>query len=88
MENNQQKLVRILNPRERRRMSVYNMIPVDAVDPKCSTRKLIESNTTKLYRYGCSLQDMNLEIEDANLEQPKNEKKNFRFLGFVRINLR
>lgn len=57
-------ITRTLNSRERRRLEVHGMVPVDAIDPACSTRKLIENKTTHLYRYGCYLQDTNVELED------------------------
>lgn len=57
-------ITRTLNSRERRRLKVHGMFPVDAIDPACSTRKLIENKTTHLYRYGCYLQDTNVELED------------------------
>jgi hypothetical protein len=72
MAQREKNLIRKLNSRERRRLSLYNMIPVDAIDPSCSTRVLIENKTTKLYRYGCSMQDMNIQIEGSGLARKKN----------------
>lgn len=60
---------RTLNSRERRRLKVHGIVPVDALDPNCSTRKLIENKTTHLYRYGCYLQDTNVELEDFILKR-------------------
>lgn len=57
-------ITRKLNSRERRRLEKHGMIPVDAIDPACSTRELIENKTTHLYRYGCYLQDTNVELKD------------------------
>ena len=57
-------ITRTLNSRERRRLEIHGMVPVDAIDPACSTRQLIENKTTHLYRYGCYLQDTNVELED------------------------
>lgn len=76
-----QNLIRKLNSRERRRLNVYNLIPVDAIDPTCSTHELIENEATHLYRYGCSsLQDANIEIENNSLRRKKNPI--FHFQGF------
>lgn len=81
MAQSEQNLTRKLSSREKRRLSVYNMIPVDALDPLCSTRELIENKATNLYRYGCSLQDMNLKIGNNS----SMEKKNliFHLQGFI-----
>lgn len=68
-----QNLIRKLNSRERRRLNVHNLIPVDAIDPTCSTHELIENKTTHLYRYGCSsLNDVNIEIENNSLRRKEN----------------
>lgn len=76
-----QNLIRKLNSRERRRQSVYDLIPVDAIDPACSTNELIENKATHLYRYGCSsLHDANIEIENNSLRRKKNPI--FHFQGF------
>lgn len=76
-----QNLIRKLNSRERRRLSMHNLIPVDAIDPACSTHELIENKATHLYRYGCSsLQDANIEIENNSLRRKKNPI--FHFQGF------
>lgn len=57
-----QKLNRQLNSRERRRCNLYGMLPVDAIDPQFSIRELFDANEMKfLYRYGCKLEEMNLE---------------------------
>lgn len=65
MTDNGPYLIRKLNARERRRLVVHRMLPIDAIDPTCSTRELIEHhNTNVLYRYGCSLTEANLEVEN------------------------
>lgn len=62
-------LIRELNPREKRRYLTYNLLPVDAVDSSCFTKDL---PTKTLYRYGCNLTDMNLEIEDNGTDEKRN----------------
>lgn len=76
-------LIRSLNAREKRRFLVHRMLPVDAIDPSCSTRDFIEHHQTKLlYRYGCSLSEMNIEVENGS--NPSVEKRKFlpRLRGF------
>lgn len=73
MNKNLRNLIRPLNSRERRRYETYGMLPVDAIDPECSTRELIESNGTKLlYRYGCPLGEMNLELQRESVIVKRN----------------
>jgi hypothetical protein len=44
-------LIRKLSSREKRRLQTFGMLPVDAVDPSCSIRHLIEKHDVKfLYR--------------------------------------
>lgn len=60
-------LIRKLDPRERRRLNVH------AIDPSCSTRTLIEHNQPKLlYRYGCKLEEMNVELQPNSAAVKKN----------------
>lgn len=73
----EQNLIRDLNPREKRRLLTHDLLPVDAVSPTCFTRDL---QAKILYRYGCSLQEMNLEIEDN--EADENRNKIFHMRGF------
>lgn len=64
MSENDPILIRKLNSREKRRLTVHGMLPLDAIDPSCSTDKLIGHNQAKhLYRYGCRMAEVNLEIE-------------------------
>ena len=73
MSETNQNLIRELSPREKRRFVVYGTLPVDAVDPLCSTRELVENHQTKLlYRYGCGLEEMMLEIEAAEIVKEQN----------------
>lgn len=80
IEMDQQDLTRKLNARERRRLNVHQMLPVDAIDPSCPTRNLVECHQTKaLYRYGCSLAEMNLEIVEVdNVIKQRNFISRFR----------
>lgn len=75
--------VRKLNARERRRLDVHRMLPADAIDPKCSTRNIVERHQTKLlYRYGCSLMETKLEIEDNSEKHHKKRSFLFKLRGF------
>ena len=77
-----QSLTRNLNARERRRLTFHRMLPVDAIDPACSTQNIIKRNQMELlYRYGCGLSETNLEAEDV---MDNTEQGNFfsRFRGF------
>lgn len=78
-------ITRKLNSRERRRLQAYGMIPVDALDPACSSRELIENNTTHLYRYGCYLEDTNVELEEfiAIRNRRKSSTSFFHLRGFI-----
>jgi len=63
----EESLARELNPRERRRLYVYGMLPVDAIDEKFSPTLLAAAdggfaNLKLLYRYGCDLDQMNVGI--------------------------
>lgn len=65
MNEMDQNLIRKLNPRERRRLNVYQMLPVDAIDLTYSARTSAQCHETKLlYRYGCGLTEMDLQIDD------------------------
>lgn len=70
-------VIRDLDPREKRRYFTHGMLPVDAVDPSCLTRQL---EARILYRYGCGLEDMNIEIEDNGTVEKQNPI--FRLRGF------
>lgn len=68
--------IRKLNARERRRLNVHRMLPADTIDPACPTQDIVKQHqTTLLYRYGCSLAEMKLEIEDDS--EKKKRKKSF-----------
>lgn len=51
---------RKLNSRERRRLKVHNMLPVDALSSPCSLRT---SEIFDFYRYGCGIEDARTKIE-------------------------
>lgn len=85
MKQLDQSLTRNLNARERRRLTIHRMLPVDAIDPTCSNYNLTERHQTELlYRYGCGLAEMNVETEDVI---DTTEHGNFfsRFRGFIII---
>lgn len=67
-----------LNPRERRRLKVHGIVPVDVLDPECTMKELIENKSTHLYRYGCYFQDTNVELEEY-VTAPSGEKNSSRF---------
>lgn len=69
MTSIEQVLTRELNPREKHRYLTHGILPVDAVSPLCFTREL---RTKILYRYGCGLEEMNLEIEDNGSIEKQN----------------
>jgi hypothetical protein len=84
-------IVRKLNSRERRRLNLFNLVPVDAVDPKCTIKELTATNALQIYRYGTTnVRQMNLEIYskiDGNVRSSKKngrKKKNliFHLQGF------
>ena len=52
-------LTRPMTAREKYRYLLHEMLPVDAVDPYTLTNEL---RAKVLYKYGCDLEDMNLEI--------------------------
>lgn len=83
-------ITRKLNSREKRRLEKHGMIPVDALDPACSTRELIENKTIHLYRYGCYLQDTNVELEDfiaiQRVAAGKSSFSIFNLRGFKSLN--
>jgi hypothetical protein len=83
-------LIRELTQRERRRMNVHGLLPVDAIDPLSVTRDVIEQHQTKfLYRYGCELKETMLsiqELENNNSNKNIEPKRNliFHLRGFFR----
>lgn len=74
-------ITRELNSREKRRLRLHGIVPVDSLDPSCTTRELIENNTTHLYRYGCFFQDVNVELEELTMRAEKSSSR-FRLRGF------
>lgn len=82
-----QTFIRELNSRERRRLNIYNLIPVDAIDPTCTTRELIENNAAHLYLYGTkNVRHMNLEISlrtDSTKQKMKKKNLIFHLQGFI-----
>lgn len=83
MEQKTPPLIRKLNSREARRFTEYQLIPVDAIDPDCTTRELIQKKTTHLYRYGCkSLQEATVEIEAIGLAR-RRRNPIFQLQGFA-----
>lgn len=71
-----------LNLREKRRLKVHGVVPVDILNSSCTTKELIENNTTHLYRYGCYFQDTNVELEDFTKRAEKSSSC-FRLRGFL-----
>lgn len=57
---------------------MHGIVPVDALDPTCTTRELIENKTTHLYRYGCYFEDTTVELEEL-VSIPRAERSSFRF---------
>lgn len=59
-------LIRKLSSKEKRRLQTSGMLPVDAVDPSCSIRHLIEQHDVKfLYRRSWGLIEMNPQLKDS-----------------------
>lgn len=51
---------RKLSSRERRRLKVHKMLPIDALSPSCTPRA---SETIDLYHYGCRFEDSKTRME-------------------------
>lgn len=75
-------ITRKLNLREKRRLRMHAIVPVDALDPSCSARELIENKTTHLYRYGCYFQDTNVELEEYFSIPTARSSSRFHLRGF------
>lgn len=74
MSSNNRNFSRPLNCRERRRLKVLQMLPVDIIDPSSSVQDLIEKFQVKqLYRYGSGLDETIIEIE-SNSADAKGKK--------------
>lgn len=77
-------LIRKLNSRERRRLNVYGILAVDAIDPGYSTRELVHAKT-KLYRYGCNLNGTTVTFKSENVKEKRNFIFNFRGPFFMKF---
>ena len=65
-------LNRQLDPREKRRLKIHYMLPIDVVDPSCRTSELLNNNVQTLYYYGSGLDKMFLDLD--NFENKHNNK--------------
>lgn len=57
-------LNRQLDPREKRRLKIHYMLPIDVVDPCCRTSELMHNNVKTLYYYGSGLDKMFLDLDN------------------------
>lgn len=76
-------LNRQLDPREKRRLKIHYMLPIDVLDPSCRTSELVYNKVKTLYYYGSGLDKMFLNLDNFKSKHRNKFITNFRGSCFV-----